>query len=149
MRLVCKLALYTEEKVFGEGPFELLSRVEGSGSLRRAAAEMGMSYTKAWRLVRLEQRLGFALLERHVGGSAGGGSGLTPEAEDLLRRYGAFYREAAAALDALFAAHFGDSWRGSGRMCRAAATVVPAPVDGTCMKAPTHRFILTIPAGAC
>ncbi len=109
MRLVCKLALYNEEKVFGEGPFELLSRVESSGSLRRAAAEMSMSYTKAWRLVgALEQRLGFALLERHVGGSAGGGSGLTDDARELLRRFGALKAEAGEMLDELYHRHFGD-----------------------------------------
>ena len=109
MHLVYKLSVHTDGKAFGLGPYELLSGVATTGSLRQAAAEMGMSYTKAWRLVgTLEERLGFPLLERHVGGQAGGGSGLTPEAEDLLRRYGAFYREAAAALDALFAAHFGD-----------------------------------------
>lgn len=109
MRLVCKLALYTDEKVFGEGPFELLSRVESSGSLRRAAAEMGMSYTKAWRLVgMLERRLGFALLERHVGGSAGGGSGLTGDARELLRRFAALEADAREMLDDLYRRHFAD-----------------------------------------
>lgn len=115
MRLVCKLALYTDEKAFGEGPFELLSRVGVSGSLRKAAAEMGMSYTKAWRLVRmLEQRLGFPLLERHVGGSAGGGSGLTEDARELLRRFAALQAEARGMLDDLYRRHFED-FRPAGR----------------------------------
>jgi len=109
MHLEFKLSVYTDGKAFGVGPYELLSRVASTGSLRQAAAEMGMSYTKAWRLVRtLEGRLGFPLLERRVGGLAGGGSGLTPEAEDLVRRYGAFYSEATAALEALFVTHFAD-----------------------------------------
>jgi molybdate transport system regulatory protein len=78
MHLVFKLSLHTDGKAFGLGPYELLSRVVPTGSLWQAAAEMGMSYTKAWRLVStLEGRLGFLLLERHVGGRTGGGSGLT------------------------------------------------------------------------
>lgn len=107
MRLVWKLALYTDGKAFGEGPFELLSRVAATGSLRHAAADMDMSYTKAWHLVRtLEQRLDFRLLSRRVGGVEGGGSGLTPEAEELLRRYAALQTEAEGVLEALFRKHF-------------------------------------------
>ena len=109
MRLVWKLALYTDEKVFGQGPFELLSRVATTGSLRHAAADMDMSYSKAWHLVRtLEGRLGFPLLERRVGGSEGGGSGLTEDAKELVRRYEALLTEAGEVLPELFLKHFGD-----------------------------------------
>jgi len=46
--------------VFGQGPCRLLRCVEKTNSLHQAAHEMGMSYNKAWRLVRLmEERLGF------------------------------------------------------------------------------------------
>lgn len=50
MRLAYKIWLDNNGKAFGEGPYELLTRVERTGSLNRAAAEMGMSYNKAWRL---------------------------------------------------------------------------------------------------
>ena len=51
------------EKAFGQGPCELLKRVEKTRSLHEAAKQMGMSYNKAWRLIRLmEERLGFRVI---------------------------------------------------------------------------------------
>ena len=38
--------------IFGVGVCQLLARVETTGSLRRAAADMGMAYSKAWLVVR-------------------------------------------------------------------------------------------------
>ena len=81
-------------KFFGEGPLRLLRSVEQTGSLRAAAMEMGMAYSKATRLVRqAEDNLGFALTTRTTGGKAGGGSMLTPEGRAWLSRYEA-YRDA-------------------------------------------------------
>jgi len=68
-----------------------------------------MSYNKAWRILHAaEERLGFALLDRSVGGTLGGGSNLTPEAQDLMRRYRAVASDAEQALQAVFQRHFGD-----------------------------------------
>lgn len=39
------------ERFFGEGPCRLLHLIEETGSLRSAAARMGLSYSKALRLV--------------------------------------------------------------------------------------------------
>ncbi len=110
LRPVIKIWLDHDGKAFGEGPRKLLEGVERTGSLRQAAAEMHMSYNKAWFLLRtLEDRLGFALLERTVGGAAGGGSRLTPEAHDLVRRYQAFEREVDEAVRVAFARYFSDA----------------------------------------
>ena len=58
--------------VFGAGISELLERVEGTGSLRRAASDMGMAYSKAWQIVRrAEEHLGFELMVRRTGGKGG------------------------------------------------------------------------------
>jgi molybdate transport system regulatory protein len=111
MRLMYKIWLDYRGRAFGDGPARLLSGVEQWGSLRKAAQELGMSYNKAWRILHAaEERLGFALLDRSVGGSLGGGSNLTPEARDLVTRYQAVAAEAAEVLDAVFRRHFGD-WR--------------------------------------
>ena len=108
MRLAWKLWLENEGKVFGPGPAKLLESVSDSGSLRKAAAELDMSYSKAyWTLRAMEEGLGFALLTRTVGGPSGGGSTLTPEARDLLTRFRAFETEAEISLGTLFAKHFG------------------------------------------
>ncbi len=102
-----------EEKVFGQGPCVLLKRVEITDSLHQAAFQMGMSYNKAWRLIRLlERRLGFPLLEKQVGGQSGGGSRVTPRAKDLIDRYERFETDAIKAIEKAYQKHFG---RKSGR----------------------------------
>lgn len=94
-------------RVFGPGPADLLERVGELGSLRAAAIDMGMAYTKATRIVRdAEAALGFALTERTVGGTGGGGSRLTPQARSLLVRYRAFERSSRRDLARNFAACF-------------------------------------------
>ena len=96
-------------RMFGPGTYELLQRVDETGSLNRAARDMAMSYSKAWRITReVEERLGVALFERRTGGSDGGGSHLTDEGRLLLSRFQAFTREAELELEALFQKHFGD-----------------------------------------
>jgi len=43
----------------------VLKSIEKTGSLNQGALEMGMSYRKAWNVLRdIEDRLGFALIER-------------------------------------------------------------------------------------
>ena len=79
---------FTRDKCFGPGIAELLSLVQEHHSLRAAAAEMGMAYSKAWRIVRqCEAALGFSLLDSTTGGKNGGGATLSPEAERLLAAY--------------------------------------------------------------
>ncbi len=109
MKIASKIWLDNNGKAFGKGPEELLRRVEATHSLNQAALQMGMSYSKAWRMIRaMEKRLGFALLERTVGGLDGGGSKITPEAQDLMRRYEQFEREADAALAQIYQNYFGN-----------------------------------------
>jgi molybdate transport system regulatory protein len=87
-KLKYKIWLETTGKVFGQGPCDILLRIKRLGSLRAAAAEMGMSYSHAWKLIKgLEKRLGYKLLDSQVGGVSGGGAVLTPEARELIKRY--------------------------------------------------------------
>jgi len=66
-----------------------------------------MSYSKAWRLIRtLEQRLGFALIERKVGGQSGGGSQVTPRGKDLINHYEQFRRDVKKGLEKIYRKHF-------------------------------------------
>lgn len=91
------------EKVFGDGPLDILHRVERTGSLRQAAAEINMSYSQAWNLMKnLEKRLGFKLLKRKVGGESGGGSQLTEKARDLMMRFEMFRKRASESLILLY-----------------------------------------------
>jgi molybdate transport system regulatory protein len=93
-------------KVFGDGPWDILCRIERTGSLRQAAAEIKMSYSQAWRLIRMiEKKLGYPLLEKHTGGSGGGYSKLTAKAVELTGAYSHFRREAEQSLENLYQTH--------------------------------------------
>lgn len=109
LRVQASLRLVRQEKIFGPGIARLLEGVERLGSLRRSAAEMEMSYSKAWSILRTsEAQLGFPLLERRTGGPNGGGAVLTAQGRDFLLRYRAFERDAQKSLDTLLEHHFGD-----------------------------------------
>ena len=99
-------------RFFGPGPVELLELVDDLGSLNAAAAQMGMAYSKATRLVHeAEEALGVRLTERTIGGCGGGGSQLTPEGHELVRRYRALEAECDTSIQRAYAtcfAGFGD-----------------------------------------
>jgi len=91
------------EKVFGDGPLDILHRVERTGSLRQAAEEINMSYSQAWNLIKdLEKRLAFNLLKRKVGGERGGGSEITEEATELMTKFRLFREETDQSLNSLY-----------------------------------------------
>lgn len=83
-----KLTLHTGERFFGPGICELLERIRNTGSIQAAAAEMEMSYTKAWRILnRAEKEMGFDLITRVSGGRNGGSSKLTEAGEKAVADY--------------------------------------------------------------
>lgn len=109
LKVRASLRIVREEKLFGPGVEQLLEGVEQFGSLRRSAARMEMSYNKAWSVVHgCEESLGFALLERHIGGAGGGGAVLTERGRKLLERYRAFSQRAHALLDQMAEEYFSD-----------------------------------------
>jgi molybdate transport system regulatory protein len=107
MKAALKLWLDQDGKAFGDGPYELLKRIEATGSLHKAAAQMEMAYSKAWKMTRMiEQRLGFMVLEREVGGRSGGGSRITPRGKELMSCYAKFREEAQEAVNRIFQNRF-------------------------------------------
>ena len=95
------------ERFFGEGPCRLFHLIEETGSLRSAAAQMGLSYSKALRLVQhAEKELGFALTCKTIGGRGGGGSTLTAEARQFLERYEAYRDACVQTSRELYSAFF-------------------------------------------
>ena len=105
MREQIKLYLCNEEgqRFFGEGPYQLLRCIERCGSLRSAAQEMNMAYTKAFHLIRhAEEELGFPLTEKTIGGTGGGMAGVVDAA--LARSPSARICISAIALETLSAA---------------------------------------------
>lgn len=96
-------------RMFGPGTYALLRQVSATGSLHQAAKHLGMSYTKAWHLLReTEEHLGWPLVACHVGGALGGGSSLTPKGRELVERFEAFMDQTDDAIQDAFRAAFGD-----------------------------------------
>ena len=107
MRIGYKVWLDNNGKAFGDGPYALLRRVEKMGSLHRAAKQMGMSYSKAWRLIgAMEKKLGFLLIERKVGGLSGGGSRVTSQGKELMKRYKHFQKAVNTSLEKIYRTYF-------------------------------------------
>ena len=74
--------------IFGDGRAQLLNLIAETGSLRKAAQEMGMSYRHAWGVIReMNEAAGKNLVVSERGGSRGGSTTLTPLAEKLLADY--------------------------------------------------------------
>ena len=97
-----RVRVFMEEPDFGKGVAQLLS-------LSAAYKSMGMAASKAWKILkRAEADLGVKLVERRSGGKQGGGSNLTPEGEDILKRYEKFHKEVAEAAKESFLKNFGD-----------------------------------------
>jgi molybdate transport system regulatory protein len=79
------------EVVAGDGKIDLLERIAETGSIQKAAQEIGMSYRHAWGfLKKMEKRGGIKLVETQVGGREGGGAKLTPPGKEFLKRYSSF-----------------------------------------------------------
>lgn len=74
---------------FGPGKAELLEALEKTGSITRAADKLGMSYMRAWTLIRTMNRCFCEPLVDAVRGgmSGGGGARLTPTGQQVLELY--------------------------------------------------------------
>ena len=91
-------------RALGPGKIELLEHIAGGGSLAWAAAELDMSYRRAWALIQdLERAFGEPVAVRTKGGLTGGGAELTAFARRLIAAYRAVEAEATAAAAREFA----------------------------------------------
>ncbi|MGC8861194.1 MAG: winged helix-turn-helix domain-containing protein [Armatimonadota bacterium] len=92
-----------EQRVFGSGLAALLAGIGRLGSLSKAARSSGISYRKAWNLVKeAETALGRRLVEPRVGGTHGGGCVLSCDGRRLLNAFETLNREVAAYADGRF-----------------------------------------------
>jgi len=75
-------------KIIDEEAFTLLEEIEKGQSIVSAAKNMGISYRKAWGLLRdIEYNLGFTLVGKRRGGKAGGRTTFTVEGAELMTAY--------------------------------------------------------------
>ncbi len=106
MNLKVKIYLENEQdKFMGIGVLWLLQKVKECRSLRAAATEMGISYSKAFRMVKnLESALGVEVLERRRGGVERSGASLTGFGERFITLYDSFQRSCKGLLEKPFEA---------------------------------------------
>src|SRR5262249_31431664 len=91
----------------GDGGVVLLRAIDATGSIRKASVRAGWSYrhTLAY-LDNAERSLGFRIVARARGGVERGGTALTQEGQDFVRRYDRFRRRLDHALRDFYAAAF-------------------------------------------
>lgn len=88
LRYRIKLETVNERTILDWEGFSLLNSIRKRGSLSSAASEMGMSYRKAWGLIKeVEENLGFSLVLKHRGGAEGGYTELSKEGNELMDAY--------------------------------------------------------------
>ncbi len=80
--------LYGEDIALGPGKVDLLVLIESTGSIRQAAERMGMSYMRAWKLIKtMNACFKEPVVEAVRGGPTHGGAVLTETGRRALRCY--------------------------------------------------------------
>ncbi len=101
-----KVKLYLEneqDKFMGIGVLWLLQKVQECGSLRAAALDLGISYSKAFRMVdNLETSLGTAVISRKKGGMQRSGASLTAFGQEFIVLYDKFQRKCKTLMEKPF-----------------------------------------------
>ncbi len=83
----------------GPGKADLLDAIAETGSISAAARLLGMSYRRAWLLVEtMNQCFQSPLVETATGGQHGGGAEVTDLGREVVRRYRAMEKKAAASV---------------------------------------------------
>lgn len=104
-----KIVLSRTEDFFGPGIFHLLQHIDQTGSIQAAAKELGISYSKCWKLLnRAEEQMGFPFLNRYNGGRHGGNSTLTEEGRTFMNRYQAMVEDMRRISQNFFDIYFQD-----------------------------------------
>ncbi|MDN7941558.1 winged helix-turn-helix domain-containing protein [Burkholderia multivorans] len=84
----------------GPGKAALLDGIANTGSISRAAKEMGMGYRQAWAMIdSMNDQFVAPLVERTKGGPEGGGTKLTPLGIEVLQRYKTMEQKAIKAIE--------------------------------------------------
>jgi len=74
--------------VMCEGRAELLRRIQETQSINLAAKQMGLSFRRAWAMIKeMEDSFGIVMVERRRGGSGGGLAIVQDRAIELLHLY--------------------------------------------------------------
>ncbi len=91
-----------KEPVLNAEGFDLLLQIDRNGSLTASAAGLGISYRKAWGMIKeVEKNLGFPLTEKRRGGAAGGRTILSEQGRQLMMAYNSLRHETDIAMKSI------------------------------------------------
>ena len=88
-----------DQIALGPGKVDLLEEIDRSGSISKAARELGLSYRRAWNLVdTMNKSFKSSLVEGSAGGKKGGGAHLTTLGKKMAKTYRIMEKKAASAM---------------------------------------------------
>jgi molybdate transport system regulatory protein len=102
LKIRYKIWLETDGKagVLGDGKWKLLKTIEQTGCLKEAMRLHGLTYRKTWdNLNKIEELLGFPVIERQRGGKEGGKTILTPQGKNIVLAFDAFHQKYDAVIN--------------------------------------------------
>lgn len=101
--MVCamsKVRLFNKKPYFGPGLVTLLRQIDSLGSVREASEKTGISYSKAWQMIKIaEEESGKCLVDRQQGGKSGGMARMTEEGKAMTDKYEELEREVQRFTD--------------------------------------------------
>ena len=87
--------------IMGDGKWQILQKIEETGSLMAATEALGITYRKTWGdLKKIEALLGFKLLEKTRGGKEGGQTVLTEKGKNLVLAFALFHQRIEKGIKA-------------------------------------------------
>jgi molybdate transport system regulatory protein len=93
-----------DQGILGDGKWKILRAIEETGSLTAACKKLNLTYRRTWGdLKKIEQMLGFPLLEKSRGGAGGGASQLSPQGKKLVSAFDSFHRSVDGTIQRAFA----------------------------------------------
>ncbi|MDP3442706.1 MAG: LysR family transcriptional regulator [Ignavibacteria bacterium] len=85
--------------ILGDGKWQLLKAIDETGSLKDAMIQMDLTYRKTWdNLRRIEQKLGFPIIETERGGADGGRTVLSPQGKKIVALFDDFHQQVDVQL---------------------------------------------------
>ena len=88
-----------EQIALGPGKVNLLEEIDRSGSISKAARELGLSYRRAWTLVdTMNKSFKSPLVKGSAGGKKGGGAHLTHLGKKIAKTYRGMESKAEIAM---------------------------------------------------
>ena len=107
MRVITRVKICKNRPFFSIGPMELLEKIETYSSIKKATKAMGMSYTKALRIIRTaEEELGFPIVISEKGGNNRGATRLTDKGKQVLTVFKEIYTDISAYAERLVGERF-------------------------------------------